>query len=57
MGRKRGKPKVRVNLSIDEKLLEELENVGVNKSKLFSLSAKMYLRKISKNVKFNEKHD
>lgn len=46
MGRKRlSKVKVRLNLSIDQDLLDELEKDGVNKSRLFSISAKVYLKK------------
>lgn len=46
MGRKRLKTtKAAVKLSVDRKLLEELRKDGVNMSRLFSLSAKKYLRK------------
>lgn len=45
MGRKRlNKPKKRVKLSIDEDLLRELEEVGVNKSQLFSIAIRKYLQ-------------
>ena len=48
MGRKRGITKGKLTLSVDEKLIEELNDDGVNKSKLFSLSAKKYLREKKK---------
>ena len=50
MGRKRlPKTKDRVKLSVDIELLEQLNIDGVNKSRLFSLAAKKYLRRKSKN--------
>ena len=46
VGRKRlEKPKKKLMLSIDPDILEELEKDGVNKSRLFSIIAKKYLRK------------
>lgn len=46
MGRKRlWNKKKTVGLSIDPQLLEELNKDGVNKSRLFSIFAKKYLRK------------
>lgn len=51
MGRKRKLlVKKKLNVSIDTELLEELEKDGVNKSRLFSLSAKKYLRKKKRNL-------
>lgn len=45
VGRKRlEKPKKKLMLSIDPDILEELEKDGVNKSRLFSIFAKKYLR-------------
>lgn len=50
MGRKRlEKPKARLKLSVDADLLEQLEKDGVNKSRLFSIAAKKYLRRKQKN--------
>lgn len=50
MGRKRLlNTKKTVGLSVDSKLLEELDKEGVNKSRLFSIFARKYLRKIRKN--------
>lgn len=46
LGRKRlEKPKKKLMLSIDPDILQELEKDGVNKSRLFSIIAKKYLRK------------
>jgi len=44
MGRKRGKVKAKLTISVDEELLFELIEDGVNKSKLFTVASKMYLR-------------
>lgn len=52
MGRKRkDKVKERVNLSVDADLLRKLEEDGVNKSRLFSISSRIYLRKKSQKDK------
>lgn len=52
MGRKRlPEVKTRLNLSIDQDLLDKLEKDGVNKSRLFSISSKIYLKKKSKKSK------
>lgn len=49
LGRKRlEKTKQTIGLSIDADLLEQLNKSGVNKSRLFSIFAKKYLRKKSK---------
>lgn len=49
MGRKRlEKTKKTIGLSVDADLLKKLEDDGVNKSRLFSIFAKKYLRKKSK---------
>lgn len=49
LGRKRlKKVKKPLTLSIDQELLQALETDGVNKSRLFSLIAKKYLRKKGK---------
>lgn len=45
LGRKRlEKPKKKLMLSVDPDLLKELEKDGVNKSRLFSIIARKYLR-------------
>ena len=50
MGRKRKEQlKKRMTLTIDADLLSKLEDDGVNKSRLFSISARIYLRKKSQN--------
>lgn len=52
MGRKRkDKVKERLTLSVDADLLKKLEEDGVNKSRLFSISSKLYLRKKSLKYK------
>lgn len=52
MGRSRKeKTKKRITLSVDADLWEQLEKDGVNRSRLFSILAKKYLRKKSKNNK------
>lgn len=49
MGRKRkSQVKVKLNLKVDPELLEQLNADGVNKSRLFSIIAKLYLRKKNK---------
>lgn len=49
LGRKRlEKTKKTIGLSVDVDLLEQLEKAGVNKSRLFSIIAKKYLRKKTK---------
>lgn len=46
VGRKRlEKTKKTIGLSVDADLLAELEKEGVNKSRLFSIIARKYLRK------------
>lgn len=55
MGRKRGITKGKLTLSVDEKLIEELNEDGVNKSRLFVLSAKKYLKEKKKMSKNKEK--
>lgn len=50
MGRKRlENTKKTIGLSVDSKLLAELEKEGVNKSRLFSIIARKYLRNKRKN--------
>ena len=50
LGRKRlDNKKKTIGLSVDPALLEELEKDGVNKSRLFSIFARKYLRKKRKN--------
>lgn len=50
MGRKRlEKTKSTLKLSIDSDLILALNETGVNKSRLFSIAAKIYLKK--KNLK------
>lgn len=45
MGRKRlDKTKKRITLSVDADLLDELEKDGVNKSRLFSIVSRKYLK-------------
>lgn len=52
MGRNRlDKTKKRITLSVDEQLWLELEKDGVNRSRLFSIIARKYLRKKSRNRK------
>ena len=48
MGRKRGITKGKLTLSVDEELIQELEKDGVNKSKLFRIMAKQYLKRKKK---------
>ena len=49
MGRKpKMETKTKLTISVDEKLLVELEKDGVNKSRLFSLAARKYLKKKNK---------
>lgn len=49
MGRKRlEKPKKRVQISIDKDVHDSLKKVGVNVSRLFEISGKLYLRKLKK---------
>lgn len=51
MGRKRlDNVKKTISLSVDPNLLKELENEGVNKSRLFSIIAKKYLRNKRKKI-------
>lgn len=46
MGRKRkDKLKKRITLSVDEDLWSELEKDGVNRSRLFSIAARIYLKR------------
>lgn len=46
MGRKRLKyTKKSISVSIDERDLEKLDEVGINKSRLFQIAVKKYLRK------------
>lgn len=50
LGRKRLEyTKKTIGLSVDKKLLDELEKDGVNKSRLFSIIARKYLRNKRKN--------
>lgn len=50
LGRKRlEKTKKTIGLSVDADLLAELEKEGVNKSRLFSIIARKYLRLKRKN--------
>lgn len=49
MGRKRKENvKKTYGISVDPELWEELKKDGVNRSRLFSVSAKLYLRKKKK---------
>lgn len=49
MGRKRlEKPKKRIQISIDRDVHESLQKAGVNVSRLFEISGKLYLRKLKK---------
>lgn len=60
MGRKRGKVKAKLTISVDEELLFELIDDGVNKSKLFTVASKMYLRdkrKIEENKENSKRRD
>lgn len=51
MGRKRlEQPKKRIKLAVDADLLDQLEKDGVNKSRLFSIAAKKYLKKKRKKL-------
>lgn len=49
MGRKRLEFKKKtISVSIDERDLRKLEEVGINKSRLFQISVKKYLKKKAK---------
>lgn len=52
MGRKRkDKVKISIKLAIDPDLYDELIKDGVNKSRLFSISSRKYLRRKYRNKK------
>jgi len=52
MGRKRkDKLKKRITLSVDEDLWSELEEDGVNRSRLFSIAARIYLKRKKRRLR------
>lgn len=56
MGRKRLKYKKKpISVSIDERDLEALDEAGINKSRLFQIAARKYLKKKKKYEKEKEK--